>query len=354
MKIKTMMMASIMGLTMTACGGSSGISEYAKIIRANEGKNDAVYDEKDASLKVVSLEQTKESLLGNIEEIFMNDSIIGVVPTNKAKCVYLFDQEGKFKTKIDAQGNGPGEYKLLGKAFLYQNNIVILDTFGRKLLYYNLDGEFCKETKLDQVNGLLQGKLLDENHIIAAKQDRSNPERATNTEIVITNLNDSITREFVPRPEKFKHDYDVSDYFAVNKEGWYFIPLYTDRICQLTPDSCRTVFDFKLGDLMYSLNEATGLSREERTQKYGHFWKLHMTDDGTFICATMLDKKVIGVCGNIHTGELKTCKYGYTRIRGTYKNDFYLLKDGEIDDVEGTQDNPSVVFIPSDKLLKGK
>ena len=352
MKIKTMMMASIMGLTLTACGGSSSISEYAQIIQANEGKNDAVYDEKDASLKVVPLEQTKESLLGNIEEMFINDSIIGVVPTNKPKCVYLFDHDGKFKTKIDAQGNGPGEYKHLAKAFLFQNNIVILDIFGRKLLYYNLNGEFRKETKLDQVNELLQGRLLDESHIVTAKRDRNDPERATNTEIVITDLNHSITREFVPRPDKFTHDYDMSDYFAANQDGLFFIPLYSDRICKLTPDSCQTVFDFKLGDLMYSLNEATGLSRDERTQKYVHFWGLHITDDGTFVCATMLDKKIIGVCGNIHTGKLKTCKYGYTRLRGTYKNYFYLLKDGEINDLEGTQDNPSVVFIPSDKLLK--
>lgn len=75
---------------------------------------------------VISLETTAESLLGTINKIVEFDEDYYVLSNDRWIC--RFDSEGRFISKLNHLGNGPGEYSYIGDFDVYDVN-------GRKELW---------------------------------------------------------------------------------------------------------------------------------------------------------------------------------------------------------------------------
>jgi hypothetical protein len=117
---------------------------------------------------IVPLETNDDILIGDIENVQINDSLIFISDGNKK--LFVFNKDGKFRNKIGAKGNGPGEYLAIGTFFIDEinNQIVITDQASFAFYYYGIDGQFKSKKKIDQsiVDIPRSALLLDENNLL--------------------------------------------------------------------------------------------------------------------------------------------------------------------------------------------
>ncbi|MGE4568982.1 MAG: 6-bladed beta-propeller, partial [Bacteroidales bacterium] len=95
----------------------------------------------------VPLETSQNSLLGSIDELILYNTCYYILD-KLSKSIFAFDLNGKYRFKISAVGNGPGEYLELRNIYIDQQQACIAAMTGLKVLYYRIeDGRFVKEEK---------------------------------------------------------------------------------------------------------------------------------------------------------------------------------------------------------------
>lgn len=95
----------------------------------------------------IPLETTKESFIDYIDQIWMADSYI-LINCRQAGLL-LFQQDGKFVSKIGKRGRGPGEYGIIFHFDVISDTIYISSSGRRGFLRYKFDGTFCDEIKFN-------------------------------------------------------------------------------------------------------------------------------------------------------------------------------------------------------------
>lgn len=101
--------------------------------------------------EVINLENTKNSLLGNVDKMLIKDDRIYILDKEISEAVYVFKNDGKFLYKIKRSGQGPGEY-LAPDDFTIDKKteeLLILDSDQKKILYFK-DSLFTHERKITQ------------------------------------------------------------------------------------------------------------------------------------------------------------------------------------------------------------
>jgi len=102
------------------------------------------------SISFITLETTKQSLIGRINKLRIKDSRIYVLDKRQSNCLFVFDTDGRFLFKIDESGKGPGEFvEASGFCITEDQEIVINDFSGKKILFYNYEGESLREFHAD-------------------------------------------------------------------------------------------------------------------------------------------------------------------------------------------------------------
>lgn len=103
--------------------------------------------------KIVALETNPDVLLGSIWGFAQSET--GILIRDKGnKRLFVFNADGRMKSKIQKEGKGPGEYnEIFGQDWIPSKNgagdeIVVSDVYGRKLIFYSADGEFISESKI--------------------------------------------------------------------------------------------------------------------------------------------------------------------------------------------------------------
>lgn len=97
------------------------------------------------SVSYVEFEMTEESLIGIVGRVlFANNKYF--IQDITSKSILVFDCSGKYLHKLSKYGQGPGEYIGM-EAFCVdeEDNIYVLDTSLKRILKYNIQGEFIEE-----------------------------------------------------------------------------------------------------------------------------------------------------------------------------------------------------------------
>jgi len=98
----------------------------------------------------IKLETVSDGLIGNIHKVIIVNDRIFILDRLMAKSVLCFDINGKFIRKIGNHGRGPGEWlNPVDIAYLDDSqNFVIYCHSIRKLIFYDLNGNYIKEINL--------------------------------------------------------------------------------------------------------------------------------------------------------------------------------------------------------------
>jgi hypothetical protein len=117
--------------------------------------------------RIIPLETNEECLIGNINRLKIFEGNFYILDYDHSKSIFVFNADGKFKFKISNTGKGPGEY-IIPRDFAIdtiRRELIILDQMQRKLLTYNLEGDFIEERSMPfNVGGSLD--IIDSEYYI--------------------------------------------------------------------------------------------------------------------------------------------------------------------------------------------
>lgn len=82
-----------------------------------------------------------------------------------AQSVFLFDDKGNELLRFGREGDGPGEFRYIAGLWKEKNQYIAYDRNSGKLIHYNTDGSFIKETPLDFEGTVLSMSFFPENEI---------------------------------------------------------------------------------------------------------------------------------------------------------------------------------------------
>ena len=98
----------------------------------------------------IKLGKTGDVLVGQVTHLLFTPDHIIVGDADQAKAIFIFDRAGNSQAVISRLGRGPQEYMGLRTIFLTpdQQAIGIVDNSMKKLLYFDLQGNFIKKQDL--------------------------------------------------------------------------------------------------------------------------------------------------------------------------------------------------------------
>ncbi|WP_106832089.1 6-bladed beta-propeller [Parabacteroides pacaensis] len=99
--------------------------------------------------QAIVLETTEESLMTSIRRIFTDDNRLFIYD-RQLHNIFIFDITGKYISKIDSKGQGPGEYSQICDFTIdpIKKHIILLCDIPEKRMYFTYDGTFIKEESL--------------------------------------------------------------------------------------------------------------------------------------------------------------------------------------------------------------
>lgn len=93
------------------------------------------------SFQAIALETNANCLIGEVTKMeFRNDTIFIVDKISKS--IFLFNDKGKFLSKIFREGRGPQEYLNFSDVFIGDNHILVIDNYQFKVCCYDFKGKF--------------------------------------------------------------------------------------------------------------------------------------------------------------------------------------------------------------------
>ncbi len=190
--------------------------------------------------KYIKLETNDSCLIRNINKIFYID---GKIIIGSDDSILFFDKTGKFKYKIDHKGEGPKEYISLSDYDICRKGgiISILDTRGKKIMQYDLTGNFKRRINLENWSIGLQ-HFNDSIGILYNGNQISPP---NNNKFRIYNIETStLADSFYPislKKSKYLHVRNANN-FSKCKEEVLFCEMYNDTIYRLFPDKCSPYY----------------------------------------------------------------------------------------------------------------
>ncbi|MFI3261321.1 MAG: 6-bladed beta-propeller [Rikenellaceae bacterium] len=153
------------------------------------------------SIQYMALETSEHSVLsGNISLAYVDDSNI-FVKSNKV--IYRFNKDGSFGNKIGTVGQGPKEYVMPYKfQFDNKNGQVIILVENNSVQFWNYDGTFCQEIKL---NSDLKFKSFSyHNELLYCQGRKYHDDGGVDIEMVIFNNKGEKKSEYLVYSDKEK------------------------------------------------------------------------------------------------------------------------------------------------------
>ena len=132
-----------------SCGLSQNENEeHVYVINVDEAEKKGFSSMFD-SVAYIPLETTDECEIGRISRVLYHNGKY-IVVDELTNTVFIFTEDGRYYSKIQAAGNGPGEYAQMADIAIdkFEEKIKILDAMQVKVVSFDLDGHFTGETKL--------------------------------------------------------------------------------------------------------------------------------------------------------------------------------------------------------------
>lgn len=120
-----------------------------------------------ADVEFLKLGKTGDVLIGGVDKLWITEQYVIVADKMKSQAIFVFDREGNAQAVINRLGRGPQEYTHLTDVILTpdEEKIVVLDNHKKKLLFYNMTGDYLYDKNMPFHIGSLE--YIDEQTIMA-------------------------------------------------------------------------------------------------------------------------------------------------------------------------------------------
>lgn len=139
-------------LILAEIGCSSPVSQKSDVftLEFQPGKTIKKYDLStiiDSIFRIIPLETKPECLIANIDKLEIVDGKF-IILDKMGKSILLFDDKGKFISRIKKIGKGPGQYLEITSMTATKDSIIVFDINLRKQLVYDYQGNLLSEEML--------------------------------------------------------------------------------------------------------------------------------------------------------------------------------------------------------------
>lgn len=126
---------------------SSNASSIEKI-SINFDELNSSYSINNSDYEFIKLESNDSSIIGSIDKLFIYEDKIFILDTNLTKSIFCFSTSGEFLFKINNVGEGIGEFNKPFDMSLVDDEIHVLDLFHKKIIIFDIHGNFKYENKV--------------------------------------------------------------------------------------------------------------------------------------------------------------------------------------------------------------
>ncbi|HTO16426.1 MAG TPA: 6-bladed beta-propeller [Edaphocola sp.] len=206
--------------------------------------------------ETIPLETTKESIIGNIDKVIFNDSLIFIGDFFIQKAIFVFNKSGHFIRKISKQGKGPGEYRLNIRNFWIDelNQIIyIVDTDRSQIIYTDFEGNLLKQ-KSNKIFGSDFYENFNDSIMFFYVNGRKNLGLLKNLGLenneeynLYTIINGGIRKKYFPIKSENTILFTSNNNFYPFNNQLFFRPTYDNKIYQFNQDGqllCKYFFQF--------------------------------------------------------------------------------------------------------------
>ena len=140
----------IIVITLLALVACNSAPQGPQIVTIDPDANQIInLADKVETVELVRLELTDKSMLSRITGVLEYDDKY-IVSSSSGQSICVFDKQGKFLYNIGSVGRANNEYLIIGRIMLdeKQEQLIVYDELGGKLLYYTISGEFAKVAHL--------------------------------------------------------------------------------------------------------------------------------------------------------------------------------------------------------------
>lgn len=218
-----------------------------------------------SDLSVVTLETNPDCLIGVFSALLYLDNEYIIFRSDKT--ILVFDGEGKFLNKINALGNGPGEYNSIVSSFVDNTNKHIYIVDYEQVLVYNYNGDFIRSYKTTfDVAGLFRNK--HGKYFVPVKQVYEDSNREM---LHVLDSTFGVIKSFKSRNYDIVSDVKQNLFFAgnpltINNDVLYKEP-FVDTIFKITTDSLEPYIKIELNGLGFNTKDGINTGNYQKASK---------------------------------------------------------------------------------------
>jgi len=191
-------------------------------------------------LSYILLEDKVNSLLGYVTKIRVHKKRLFVLDNSEAESLFIYTIDGNHITTIgNNKGRGPYEFLSVSNFEIdfINDQLLVMDNWGRKFMIYDLDGRFIK--KIDSEIPVDHAVLLPNGYIMHAKSsfDYKIPNQS-NSSIIITDDKNHILKEGFEYDDNENLNITSYGILCTQHDGSVnFAPKFRDTIYSVSFDS---------------------------------------------------------------------------------------------------------------------
>ena len=222
-----------------------------------------------SSYKLIPLETSEEFLVGHIDRIIKCPGCYCIHDRENAN-VFIFEENGKFRCKLGNKGHARNEHLDAWSIAYDEKNeqIVMLDLTGRRLLSYDLMGNLKKVASLFF---LYHDMAFLGDDILCLTESASNgfSDIIDLSRLVLADKMGKPIRRGFPITEMIRKNFNYGNKLAQYKDKAYFTDLLSDTIWEVSGKKMAPILNM-------TVNGSQRFSKDEKENMTDHIFKMRL------------------------------------------------------------------------------
>ena len=257
-------------LLLGGCETRTVSNENTLVINPIDAKDFINLSEIADSIKYIKLQTENDDVIGRARVILIKKKFIYVQDMSQ-KVVFVFDKEGKFVSKLNKRGNGPGEYLFMGPIMVDDNeeSLEFIDFSLRKVIKYsNISFELLETIPFPDLNFNSSRKHEGFYYLATQQLDNFVGGVSTNAGLIVVDDKSNVKTLFEKKIQTGNSYYSINDEsFTRNDTGELFLSLMFDNtFYNLKAGEAHPVFTVDFGKYGMENNSIGSLSTKEQME----------------------------------------------------------------------------------------
>jgi len=255
---KTLLIYPILIIFLFSCASRSTDEGYPVLKASLEETNTSLYDifEK---IEIIPLEALDHSLIKSISKIKYYDGIYYVLDKAMNRILF-FDDNGKYLNKIDAVGNGPGEYPFVNDFNIDIANRQIEILAVLTILKYDLNGSYISSYTLPPALKIYQGieYFGEHSYLLYVSEWPGGP-----PSLKMAPKDESKEVKNLYDEDFYLNCIQMADVFSRDEQGnIYFMRPFRNEVYRVTSDSLQIAYTWDFGSRTNDISSYTSNNTE--------------------------------------------------------------------------------------------